>query len=452
MSGGRARSRSARPAHDPDPLAVEQTPATTAGHGDEQGTGQADAQPSGKFPAKRAATPDEIAKAGEQRERIHALAALGTSASMISRITRLPVAAIEGIMAEPVPPVSSADPDPLVQPTAGAPPGGSNSAPGPGDDGERAGRYAYDDTLQDANRDGYGERRRPRYRNPLDAPGPLAQEPAVSLYYLMTQGGLSEAKAKLIGRSFRALSPNDYAGLRAIMLKAGVAGQLGDLFIDTYRNEVGDPAPPSEATAGSSAPGATGDENARLRRQLAEARENRLLEAQIRALERENQGGSASPELEELRRQNALLLQAARDREQRDAIQAAIQSAVDPVRAQLSELQKQTGAALTSRDAVELDGERRRIIAQDRAMTGLVEAASQKLQQSGSLQTLAKSIIHAASPELQSTALAYVKELKLAVGNAAPAAAPEATPPTPGETDLVRTVDMLRGISGGPRP
>lgn len=411
---------------------------------------------------RRAATPEELDRARLRLSELRRRLAEGDTLPQVSREWHLPVSALERVLSEPLaevatsPNVGAQGPpppgtsDPLTSPAAGPP---SAPPPSPSDDSRKFRQDEIDYYMPPSQEDTdpYAPRTRRGPRNPLDTPGPLAQEPALSFYTLMVQSGLPEPKCRLVAKAFRRLDPRDYEGLRRLLGQAGIANQLADLLVTTYRGDIGDPPEPTDVTFGSTPSGAaTGGTSLFAKIQQDDERDlqRQYIEARIQAIRQGHTGGGG--EAEELRRQNAALLEEKRSREQRDAFQAMLAAQVAPLAAAVEEMRK-TSAQFNSIDQVQIDQERRRVLTQDRAMTGLVEVLTQRAKESGSLQALAKSIVHATSPEVQRTALTFVKELKLGVGVNGPAGPPEPPPPTPGEVDLSRTAEMLRGMSGGPR-
>ncbi|MCI4317036.1 MAG: hypothetical protein L3J96_00725 [Thermoplasmata archaeon] len=374
------------------------------------------AAPPQRFRPRREATGDEIATAVRRLEEIREGVAAGRTLGETSKILHLPVTALERALAAPpsikepvsvdelsVPTRPSVDRSPSTA-TAAVRLGIEEAAPSSTSPARRADRQApapptaeqFQDTYQKdedrcADEDPYAAPRPQRRVNPLDVSGGLGEEPALHVYRMMVQAGISEPRARLVGRSFRSQRANDYDALASIMARAGVPGQVASLLISSYRDEVGDPVPLSGADGEVPAPGGSAD-NARLRRQLAEAREARFLDAQIRALERE--AGPPPPsgpspelaairtELEVLRGRNAALETELQEKRLLDSINAGFNARIGPLAEKIALLESRSPDRMTLEDAT-VQGRLAEITAESSSRKALTDLLTEKVRNPG---------------------------------------------------------------------
>ncbi|HEV2520639.1 MAG TPA: hypothetical protein VGX00_08540 [Thermoplasmata archaeon] len=478
MSSASARPRSARRSRRAGPPSAGQDPAQSLGQSPGQDLGQSSGQiggqSAGRFPARRVPTDEELAQAREQAARIHGLSSLKVSTSLISRITRTPVGAVETVLGEtpPAPPeVPAAAPglaalaETPASPT-GIPPGQAASPLGDLEDPDnqfnpstpRRAYPRYEDFSPDRD-DAYNHpnaERRPR--NPLDEPGPRAQEPALALFRQMTSSNIAEGRAKLVCRAFRALKPNDYVGLRSLMAKGGIPPQTIDLLISDYRMSVGDPETlGSDASYVGVVPAA--DANAALRQRLAQLREQRMLDAELALLERQAQTTpqpalAPSADVERLKaelaareREIAALVQREHDRVQLDGFNQLLA----PLRQDLEALKNRPSEKRSLTD-VEVEGASVKNEAQKKSLEILANRAASAPKLLEKVDRISDLILD--TPALGATIQRRVSDAVGSVGQAPTGGTGPQEPPTDEQyMEAVREIDkMMPPGTAGPQP
>jgi hypothetical protein len=391
------------------------------------------------FPSRRAATPSELADAVASRGKLQALREYGLSDSAMSRTVRLPIEAIEYALREaPAPAVEAPAP-------SAVPPGAMMSQAPP----------RYEDARLESPLDDYREERvaadplGDEPADPLAGPAIPPADAGVVLYRCLKGAGVPDARARFVGRRWRHRPANDVAGLRSLLSECAVPTQIASMVVSSYVEESGiGPIDGEHLTGGFDAPTDSSGANARLRRQLQEDLEHRLLLARIRSIEREAplaQGSATSPELEALRAANAGLLEEKRGREMRDSFQAML----SPLAASIEEL-KRTSVGPSSLDQVAVDEARRQVIMRDRAQGELFSALSKKVQESGSLQQLSKAAIGSVAPEVRAAAIDLARSTRSGWKTTVetPAALPPAIDASGG--DLEAAALLLAKIRGTP--
>ncbi|HEV2450226.1 MAG TPA: hypothetical protein VGU43_07475 [Thermoplasmata archaeon] len=389
-----------------------------------------------QFPGRKEPTPEEIREAREDAQRLRALAEYGMSASMIGKVVKLPVKAIEIAIAEGandppssgVPAGATADPPaPTVPPGAmsGEAPRGTNPATA----------AACSDPVEFPDE--------PQREDPLAGPA-FFDEPPIVLYKLLKQGGIHDAKARLIARRYRHSPPSDFDRLRSTMLAASIPAQSTDFLISAFKEELGIATPAVEASAPSSPSSLyeqiRRDDEAQLQREYMLAR----IQA-IRLGQGNNAGSASNPEAERLRAEVASLT---REREQRVLLDS-IDAKLGPLRADLEQLKNRPEARVPSFDEVDRGKAARAAEVQAAALAKGVDVLGRKLESTGSLQQVFRSVVSASSPELTRASVDVVRSTVSAFRDGTGARGPSPPVPQPGEQDLAVAAELLRHVRGG---
>ncbi len=312
----------------------------------------------GTFPRRREATEAELGEARGEAARIHGLAVNGATPAMIAKIVKLPVAAIDMVLSEPLMPTAEKSGNPSI------PVGATEDSRPP-----TWGTVPW----------GMGTPVRPSTGIPV-----VAATMEDELGRIVRLAGGSDAISRLVAERFSFLSPDDYDGLEKILMEAGATVPTTRSVLGLYRSRTGEP----ESAARKS--DREDDPLARLRHHRAESLEERYFEAEIKRAEREAQGGNEGDGGEW--KDRALKAEAALDRKQlTDGIAQAIESQLAPLRTELREVKSSIGSANTI-DQVKVAAARSKIDLEAEAATRALNIAAAKLEKTGAVQRLAEKL------------------------------------------------------------
>jgi hypothetical protein len=255
--------------------------------------------------AKKAPAETDLVRARAMAGRIHSHSTAGASAPEIARMLRLPVGAVEAVLAGPPPEAPGrSEPSPRLT----VPVGGDAILPG----APTAPPYA----------------------------GPFTPPTSDSLLFeLLKEAAVPDPVSRGIVRRMRHFPPDDVGRLEGILTDASLSPTTRRMVLSAYREELQLPAAPkAEAATPTREPEGP---LAVARRTLEEGLQLRLLEAQVREAERRAKGEpeGASAEVVQLRGQVATLENALRERQMLDHLAHAI----EPLRREIEEMKKHPG-------------------------------------------------------------------------------------------------------------